>query len=520
MLKKIINQSIIAASRLQAYALKAKVKINPRWDSSVSRSIKQNDKTFSDSFDSVYKLFESLGARYVDSYASPGTSILVLPANNLFTLLNQLSFIETNGIYPITFKVYGDKVIRKDFYSLISFAKVRILSDILNKKPSFYLQILHQDHKGVLSNIFSKEIHLLFSKNDGIYSVKASNHISCQKVHETDIDNVFSTLKCNDGQSYSDSHHHVFKNPVDVVITWVDKGDTNWQNLWNDTFGSDVSAQEPDSDRFSCSNEILYCLRSIHTHLNWINKIHIISNCEPPAWLNTNHPRINWVDHTDIIDEKYLPTFNSHAIESSLHRVSGLSEHYLYFNDDFIVTKPTHVSHFFDPFMRPLMNCENYAIVRPSYLNVIDKDYMVASVNSYNLLCQLDIKLPDALNLHCHVPYAFSKQLVEQFEADAAHSFHLTRSAKIRSNTDINIASFCCHWYGLAKGQVVKNPLIVNNDYSIVRPSNLESLMNSTVLPRFLCFNDGDQTSSMKSYKYTCDLFLQKIFPCKSFAEV
>ena len=161
MLKKIINEIIIAASRLQAYALKATVKINPRWDSSVSRSIKQNDKTFSDSFDSVYKLFESLGARYVDSYADPGTSILVLPANNLFTLLNQLSFIETNGIYPITFKVYGDKVIRKDFYSLISFAKVRILSDILNKKPSFYLQILHQDHKGVLSNIFSKEIHLL-----------------------------------------------------------------------------------------------------------------------------------------------------------------------------------------------------------------------------------------------------------------------------------------------------------------------------------------------------------------------
>ena len=166
------------------------------------------------------------------------------------------------------------------------------------------------------------------------------------------------------------------------------------------------------------------------------------------------------------------------------------------------------------------MNCENYAIVRPSYLNVVNKDYMKASVNSYNLLCELDIKLPDALNLHCHVPYAFSKSLIEQFEADAQKFFDMTRAAKTRSNTDINIASFCSHWYGIAKGKVIKNPLIVNNDYSIVRPSNLEVLMKSTSLPRFLCFNDGDQTSLMKSYKYTCDLFLKKLFPCKSFAEL
>ncbi len=34
-----------------------------------------------------------------------------------------------------------------------------------------------------------------------------------------------------------------------------------------------------------------------------------------PSWLNKEHPKLNIVNHKDFIPEKYLPTFNSHAIE-------------------------------------------------------------------------------------------------------------------------------------------------------------------------------------------------------------
>ena len=517
---------IEAASRIQSVFLNKKF----RWKSKTlyattnveSPNLKPSDKTISQSISAIYKLFDSLGARYLTNYTSFDASLIGIPADKVFDLIKQLSFVESKGIYPITFKVYGDKVIRKDFYSFCSSSDSKDIASKLKGKPSFYLQILHVDPNGTLSSLISKEIIPLSFGWGGVYSHKLLEHISSTKIHKSDIDNVFQRLNFENNILTLDSYQDIIENPVDVVITWVNKDDSKWQGLWHETFGCDEGSNRAlESDRFTCSDEIMYCLRSINTHLNWVRKIHILSNCEPPSWLNTSHPRINWVDHTDIIDEKYLPTFNSHAIESSLHKIPGLSEKYLYFNDDFIITKPTHITHFFDPFMRPLMNCENYAIVRPSYLKVVNKDYMIASVNAYNLLSNLDLDnvLPDALNLHCHLPYAFDKSIVNEFEDEAPHSFEVTRSARLRSNTDLNFASFACHWYGYAKGKVTKNPLRSKIDYAIVRPKNLESLMNSSSVPRFLCFNDGDSTSSMRSYKYSCDLFLRSLLPCKSFAE-
>lgn len=46
------------------------------------------------------------------------------------------------------------------------------------------------------------------------------------------------------------------------------------------------------------------------------------------------------MDHREIIDHDYLPTFNSHVIEANLHKIPNLSEHFIYFNDDVFVAKP------------------------------------------------------------------------------------------------------------------------------------------------------------------------------------
>jgi hypothetical protein len=44
--------------------------------------------------------------------------------------------------------------------------------------------------------------------------------------------------------------------------------------------------------------------------------------------------KVKIIDHRDIIPGEYLPTFNVVTIESFLHRIEGLSEIYLYNNDD------------------------------------------------------------------------------------------------------------------------------------------------------------------------------------------
>ena len=60
-----------------------------------------------------------------------------------------------------------------------------------------------------------------------------------------------------------------------------------------------------------------------------------------PDWLDTAHPQIEIVDHRAIFpDRRFLPTFNSCVIETFLHRIPGLSSHYLYFNDDMFLGRP------------------------------------------------------------------------------------------------------------------------------------------------------------------------------------
>jgi hypothetical protein len=50
--------------------------------------------------------------------------------------------------------------------------------------------------------------------------------------------------------------------------------------------------------------------------------------------------KVSFVDLADFIPSQYLPTFNSHVIEAHLHMIPGLTEHFLYFNDDMSLGRP------------------------------------------------------------------------------------------------------------------------------------------------------------------------------------
>ena len=57
-------------------------------------------------------------------------------------------------------------------------------------------------------------------------------------------------------------------------------------------------------------------------------------------WLDTSHPQLRLVHHDAILPPDALPTFNSHAIESALHKVPDLAEQFVYLNDDFFLGRP------------------------------------------------------------------------------------------------------------------------------------------------------------------------------------
>lgn len=125
-------------------------------------------------------------------------------------------------------------------------------------------------------------------------------------------------------------------NGIDAVITWVDMTDSDWLDMYSEHFDN-----KPDRNRYKNHNELLYGLRSIEKHATFIKNIYIVTNCKPPSWLNLNHPKIKMISHVDIYeDENVLPVFNSHAIEVNIHRIPGLSRHFIYLNDDFFFNNP------------------------------------------------------------------------------------------------------------------------------------------------------------------------------------
>ncbi|XP_012270546.1 N-acetylglucosamine-1-phosphotransferase subunits alpha/beta isoform X2 [Orussus abietinus] len=121
--------------------------------------------------------------------------------------------------------------------------------------------------------------------------------------------------------------------PIDVVYTWVNGSDPAFlKNLQRYVSRNDINAATP---RFSDKDELRYSLRSIEMYAPWVRHVYIVTNGQIPNWLDMDNPRMTLTKHDDIfLDPADLPTFSSPAIESHIHRIPGLSDKFLYFNDD------------------------------------------------------------------------------------------------------------------------------------------------------------------------------------------
>lgn len=90
-----------------------------------------------------------------------------------------------------------------------------------------------------------------------------------------------------------------------------------------------------------------YSLRSLEKNAPWIRHIFIVTNGQVPTWLDTSNPKVSIVTHKEIFkNPKVLPTFSSPSIEMNLHHIRGLSDYFIYFNDDVFLGSPVTPSDF------------------------------------------------------------------------------------------------------------------------------------------------------------------------------
>ena len=132
---------------------------------------------------------------------------------------------------------------------------------------------------------------------------------------------------------------------IDFVLPWVDGTDLIWRKELDKY---EISSPEMNSeDRFRDWGNLIYIFRGIEKFTPWVRKIHFITYGHLPKWLNLDHPKLNIINHEDIIPNKYLPIFNSHPIEICLNNIRDLSDKFVYFNDDFFILKKLKDTDFF-----------------------------------------------------------------------------------------------------------------------------------------------------------------------------
>ena len=134
---------------------------------------------------------------------------------------------------------------------------------------------------------------------------------------------------------------------IDFVITWVDNSDPAWRESCQKHAKAQGRHIAVCSERYRDWDNLRYWFRGIEAFAPWVNKIHFVTCGHLPSWLNTQASKLHIVKHSDYMDERYLPTFSSHPIEFCMHKIEGLSDHFVYFNDDFFIIDKISPSRFF-----------------------------------------------------------------------------------------------------------------------------------------------------------------------------
>lgn len=172
--------------------------------------------------------------------------------------------------------------------------------------------------------------------------------------------------------------------PIDVVVPMVFASDKVWLDKYAKVC-SRLGISANIDERVRSWGTEKYFFRGIDKFMPWVNTIHLILDSETqiPEWLDST--KVHVVYHKDIIPQEFLPTFNSQTIEVWLHKIEGLSEQFIYCNDDMIACSPLKSTDFFK-FGKPVIHCDEKmhddlsGIFRSfcrKTLDIVSKDYGV-----------------------------------------------------------------------------------------------------------------------------------------------
>lgn len=330
--------------------------------------------------------------------------------------------------------------------------------------------------------------------------------------------------------------------PIDFVIPWVDGNDPLWQKQKAEY--KPPSSEHSDAPvRYRDWDNLNYWFRGVEKFAPWVNRIYFITWGHFPKWLNRQHPKLCIVNHRDYIPEKYLPTFSSHTIELNIHRIEGLSEHFVYFNDDMFITRPMQPQDFFKDGL-PCdcfgLNCiyfghdsaghfngSNLEVINTEFKNkkaIMKRDFgkWFSPKNGIRKIIKTICLLPwewfPGFNYN-HLPTSFRRETFE--EVWDKYPEVLDKTCCDRFRTESNVNQWLMKYWQLCTGKYAVRSDSVGEVFHI-EEKNFGDLCKalSTQKYKMICINDTPRTIDFEAKKQKVLEIFESILPEKSAFEI
>lgn len=328
------------------------------------------------------------------------------------------------------------------------------------------------------------------------------------------------------------------KEIIDFVIIWVDGNDPEWRK---EKEKYEPNTQDVDSRniRYRDWDNLQYWFRGVEKFAPWVNKIHFVTWGHLPKWLNTSHPKLNIVKHSDYIPEEYLPTFSANPIEDNLFRIKDLAENFVFFNDDMFLIRPVKQKDFFYkglPCDAALLNAnishrENKNHIESANMDIINDYFDKNTVIKQNFFKWFNIKYgTDIIRTICllpwkqfpgilnqHLPNSYKKSTFEEVWQKEFKVLDETSKHKFRYALDVNQWLF--QDWQIASGNFHPRSSKIGRTYALCDDEEYNAKVYEKIRKqkyKMICVNDMVQEKDFEEVKKELQNTLDQLLPDKS----
>ena len=288
---------------------------------------------------------------------------------------------------------------------------------------------------------------------------------------------------------------------MDIIIAYVDGQDPVWQKDYEKYMNAPVLAK-----RFRDWGTLPYLFRGIQYNMPFIENVFLVVSHESqvPDWVDRDNVKV--VLHKDYIPEEYLPTFNSTTISLFLHRIPGLGEEYLYFNDDIFPVGECRPEDYFRK-GKVSIGISTHLFVTGMYKHHVKRSNQLARKALGKFSTPFFIR-PQ----HSCIPMLKSEceKVFQEQKTEIMNSI-----SRVRTNDNLNMSLYMSYMY--YQGKVINRRISCKHvSMATVTPSAIGSYIVSPS-KSFVCINDVSMSEEkyVEFRKALLEAFEQK-FPQKS----